>query len=203
MSPVHLRNLGVPRSPKEDRIGLFRARETGFGKNGDWQDTQGYYYHTPIHISIQQTLKARGLERYGSSTSEMFQWSMETKRFNLDSHWKKPGGGFQKISLREIYFKELMERPKGWNPKNKLKLLEEREAKIRENKATIQDIEEKSNQKENILTPSGSQGFVKQPNSPVASEHSESTRSMGKSHHFSQFQEKTRTKGQEQDFFQP
>ncbi|MBW0526363.1 hypothetical protein O181_066078 [Austropuccinia psidii MF-1] len=97
-----------------------------------------------------------------------------------------------------------MEITKGWNPTRQLKLLEEREAKIRENKAIIQDIEEKWNQKGNILTSSGSQGVMHKQNYPVASNHSESIRSVAKGNHYSQFQvskEKTRTKGQEKSFF--
>ncbi|MBW0496571.1 hypothetical protein O181_036286 [Austropuccinia psidii MF-1] len=34
MSPVHLRNLGIPRNQPEDREGLFRTRRTGRGHLG-------------------------------------------------------------------------------------------------------------------------------------------------------------------------
>ncbi|MBW0557599.1 hypothetical protein O181_097314 [Austropuccinia psidii MF-1] len=44
MSPVHLRNIGIPRNQPEDRQGLFRTRRPG----------TGHY---------------RGLEGYGSSSS--------------------------------------------------------------------------------------------------------------------------------------
>ncbi|MBW0466502.1 hypothetical protein O181_006217 [Austropuccinia psidii MF-1] len=80
-----------------------------------------------------------------------------------------------------------MEFTKGWNPTRKLRLLEERETRIRENKATIQAIEEHLNQTGLTLIPSGSQG-VDQPNSPVASHNSSTRRSVAKSHHYSQSQ---------------
>ncbi|MBW0556575.1 hypothetical protein O181_096290 [Austropuccinia psidii MF-1] len=76
---------------------------------------------------------------------------------------------------------------KGWNTNRQLKLLEERATRIRENKSTIQDIEEQLNQTEPTLIPSGSQG-VDQPNSPVASNHSGTSRIVSKSHHSSQSQ---------------
>ncbi|MBW0490645.1 hypothetical protein O181_030360 [Austropuccinia psidii MF-1] len=81
-----------------------------------------------------------------------------------------------------------MEITKGWNPNKKLKLLQDRASKIRENQATIKAIDEKWNQKEHIITLSGSQLVVNQLNSPVASHHSESSRSVTKSDHYLQFE---------------
>ncbi|MBW0556090.1 hypothetical protein O181_095805 [Austropuccinia psidii MF-1] len=63
---------------------------------------------------------------------------------------------------------------------------EEREARIRDNQATIQTIEEQLNQKKNNLIPSGSQG-VNQPDFQVALHNSSTRRSVPKSHYFSQF----------------
>ncbi|MBW0480186.1 hypothetical protein O181_019901 [Austropuccinia psidii MF-1] len=54
---------------------------------------------------------------------EMFQWSMENKRFNLASPWAELGASFQKICLKEIDFRELMVITKGWNPTRKFRLL--------------------------------------------------------------------------------
>ncbi|MBW0481109.1 hypothetical protein O181_020824 [Austropuccinia psidii MF-1] len=76
---------------------------------------------------------------------------------------------------------------KGWNPKRKFKLLEDRETRIRENQLAIQAIEEQLNQKEPTMIPSGSQG-VDQPISPVASHHSVNRISVSRSHHSSQSQ---------------
>ncbi|MBW0463366.1 hypothetical protein O181_003081 [Austropuccinia psidii MF-1] len=69
----------------------------------------------------------------------------------------------------------------------KFKLLEEREARIRENQATIQFIEEQLNQTETTLIPSDSQG-VNQPDSPVSSQHSGTSISVTKSYHSSKSQ---------------
>ncbi|MBW0496636.1 hypothetical protein O181_036351 [Austropuccinia psidii MF-1] len=96
---------------------------------------------------------------------------MENKRFKLAMHLKELGAIFQRICLEEIPFKDIMVITKGWKPNRKFKLLEERETRIRENKATIQAIEEQLNHTKPTLIPSGSQ-VVDQPNSPVASNNS-------------------------------
>ncbi|MBW0466689.1 hypothetical protein O181_006404 [Austropuccinia psidii MF-1] len=65
MSPVHLRNLGVPRNQPEDREGLYRARRPGrgnLGHSGGWQDIKGNHTHSDIHFPIQQKPQTRGLE---------------------------------------------------------------------------------------------------------------------------------------------
>ncbi|MBW0519455.1 hypothetical protein O181_059170 [Austropuccinia psidii MF-1] len=118
---------------------------------------------------------------------DLFQWSIDNKRFNLASHWEELGASFQKIHLKDMNFKDLMEITKGWNPTRKFRLLEERETSIRENQATIQSIEEKLNQTGPTLIPSGSQG-VDQTSSSVASHHSGTNRSVTNSHLSSQSQ---------------
>ncbi|MBW0533476.1 hypothetical protein O181_073191, partial [Austropuccinia psidii MF-1] len=50
---------------------------------------------------------------------------MDNKRFNLASHWEELAASCQKICLREISSKELMEITKGWNPTRQFRLLEE------------------------------------------------------------------------------
>ncbi|MBW0551947.1 hypothetical protein O181_091662 [Austropuccinia psidii MF-1] len=173
MSPVHLRNLGIPRNQPEDREGLSRTRRPGgghLGRSGGWKDIEGNHTHSSIHFPIQQKPQTRGLER-----------------FNLASHWAELEASFLKICPRERPFKELRKITKGWNPTRKFRLLKEREIRIRENQATIQAIEEQLNQKGATLIPSGSQG-VDQTSSPVASHHSGTNRSVAKSHHYSQSQ---------------
>ncbi|MBW0487150.1 hypothetical protein O181_026865 [Austropuccinia psidii MF-1] len=118
---------------------------------------------------------------------DLFQWRMDNKRFNLASHWAELRASCQKIYLKEIPFKGLMEIARGWNPTRKFRLPEERETRIRENQATIQAIEEQLNQKGPTLIPSGSQG-VDQTSSPVVSHHSGTRRSVAKSNHSSQSQ---------------
>ncbi|MBW0512223.1 hypothetical protein O181_051938 [Austropuccinia psidii MF-1] len=118
---------------------------------------------------------------------DLFQWSMDNKRFNLAFHWEEIGASFQNICLKEIEFKDLMVIKKGWNPTRRVRLLEERATRIRENQATIQAIEERLNQTGPTQIPSGSQG-VDQTSSPVDSHHSGTNRSVTKSHHDSQSQ---------------
>ncbi|MBW0471460.1 hypothetical protein O181_011175 [Austropuccinia psidii MF-1] len=118
---------------------------------------------------------------------DLFQWSIDNKSFNLASHCAELGESWQKICLKEIPSKDLMVITKGWNPSRQFKLLEERETRIRKNQATIPAIEEQLNQTGPTLIPSGSQG-VDQPNSPVASHHSATSRPLAKSHHYPQSQ---------------
>ncbi|MBW0469172.1 hypothetical protein O181_008887 [Austropuccinia psidii MF-1] len=72
MSPVHLRNLGIPRNQPEDIEGLFRTRRPGrghLGHSSGWQDIEGNHTHSAIQFPIQQKPQTRGLEGYLSSTS--------------------------------------------------------------------------------------------------------------------------------------
>ncbi|MBW0575873.1 hypothetical protein O181_115588, partial [Austropuccinia psidii MF-1] len=119
---------------------------------------------------------------------DLFQWSMENKRFKLVSHWTELGKSFQKICLREMDFRGLMVITKGWNLTKKFRLLEVRPNRIRENQAAIQAIEEQLTQTGNTQIPSGSQ-VVDQTSSPVASHHSGTNTSVAKSHHYSQCKE--------------
>ncbi|MBW0533213.1 hypothetical protein O181_072928, partial [Austropuccinia psidii MF-1] len=119
---------------------------------------------------------------------DLFQWSMDNKRFNLASHLAELRESYQKIFLREIDFKDLMIIIKGWNPTRQFRLLEVRANRIRENQAAIQAIEEHLTQTGHIQIPSGSQG-AGQISSPVASNHSETNRSVAKSHHSSHSQD--------------
>ncbi|MBW0471199.1 hypothetical protein O181_010914 [Austropuccinia psidii MF-1] len=118
---------------------------------------------------------------------DLFQWTKDNKRFNLASHWAELGASCQKICPREISFKDRMEISKQWNPTGQFRLLEERATRIRENQAAIQAIDEQLNQTGPTLIPSGSQG-VDQPNSPGASNHSATSRSVAKSPHSSKSQ---------------
>ncbi|MBW0471370.1 hypothetical protein O181_011085 [Austropuccinia psidii MF-1] len=122
---------------------------------------------------------------------DLFQWGMDNKRFNLASHWAEIGESLQNICLKEIDFRDLMVITKGWNPNSKFRLLEARAQRIRENKATIQAIEEQLTQTVHTQISSGSQG-AGQISSPVASNHSEPNISVATSHHSSQTQEVSR-----------
>ncbi|MBW0465106.1 hypothetical protein O181_004821 [Austropuccinia psidii MF-1] len=122
---------------------------------------------------------------------DLFQWSMDNKRFNLAPHWAELGASYRKICNKEIDFRDLVVITKGWNTTRQLRLLEVRENRKRENQATIQAIEEQLTQTGNTQLPSGSQG-AGQINSAVASHHSETRISGAKSHHSSQSQDVSR-----------
>ncbi|MBW0548525.1 hypothetical protein O181_088240 [Austropuccinia psidii MF-1] len=73
MSPVNLRNLGFQRNQPHDREGLSRGRRPGrghLGHSGGWQYTERNHTHPAIHFPIQQESQTRGLERYGSRSSD-------------------------------------------------------------------------------------------------------------------------------------
>ncbi|MBW0470239.1 hypothetical protein O181_009954 [Austropuccinia psidii MF-1] len=121
MSPVHLRDLAIPRNQPEDREGLSKTRRAGrehLGHSGGWQDIEGNHTHSAIHFPILQKPQTRRLRGYGSSSSappapeRPFSWSMDNKSFNLESHWEELEESFQKICLKEIEFKDLMVTPK-------------------------------------------------------------------------------------------
>ncbi|MBW0557937.1 hypothetical protein O181_097652 [Austropuccinia psidii MF-1] len=122
---------------------------------------------------------------------DLFQWRMDNKMFNLASHWEELEASCQKICRKEIDFRDLLVIIKIWNPTRHFRLLEVRENRIRENQSTIQAIEEQLTQTGNTHIPSGSQG-AGQISSPVASQHSETSRSVAMSDHSSQYQEASR-----------
>ncbi|MBW0471467.1 hypothetical protein O181_011182 [Austropuccinia psidii MF-1] len=73
MSPVQLRNLGIPRNQPEDRERFSRTRRPGgayLGISCGWQNIEGNNTHSAIYFPIQQKPETRGLEGYGSSSSD-------------------------------------------------------------------------------------------------------------------------------------
>ncbi|MBW0487813.1 hypothetical protein O181_027528 [Austropuccinia psidii MF-1] len=180
MSPVHLRNLGVPRNQPEEREGLSRTRRPGrghLGHSGGWKDIEENHTHCAIHFQVQQKPQTRGLEGYGSSSSAP---PTPKRSFSMDH-------GKQEVKPRLPLGRTWRMLPEDWNTTRQFRLLEERATRIRENQATIQAVEEQLNQTGPILIPSGSQE-VYQTSFPVASQHSNTKRSVAKSHHSSQFQ---------------
>ncbi|MBW0461177.1 hypothetical protein O181_000892 [Austropuccinia psidii MF-1] len=132
MSPVHLRNLGFQGNQPEDREGLSRTR---IPRRGPLEYSGGWNLKAEDWKDMDQILQLRQLK-------DLFQWSMDNKRFNLAGYWAELGESLQKIFLKEIEFRDLMVITKGWNPNRQFRLLEVRANRIRENQATIQAIEE-------------------------------------------------------------
>ncbi|MBW0572949.1 hypothetical protein O181_112664, partial [Austropuccinia psidii MF-1] len=108
---------------------------------------------------------------------DLFQCSMENKRFNLESHWEELEASFQKIVLKEIDFRDLIVITKGWNPTRQFRLLEVRLTRSRHNQLF------------SGFTPFRNQQ-ISGPESPFFT--------IPES-----FQEKTRIQGQKQDHLQP
>ncbi|MBW0524503.1 hypothetical protein O181_064218 [Austropuccinia psidii MF-1] len=77
---------------------------------------------------------------------DLFQFSMDNKRFNLATHWEEFGASCQKICLKEIDFKDIMVITKGCNPTRQCRILVARATRRRETQATIQAIEEQLTQ---------------------------------------------------------
>ncbi|MBW0572895.1 hypothetical protein O181_112610 [Austropuccinia psidii MF-1] len=69
MSPVHLRNLGIPWNQPDDRQRLFRTRQSRSTHHSGWQKTEVNHTHSDIHLLIKQEPQTRVLEQYGSSSS--------------------------------------------------------------------------------------------------------------------------------------
>ncbi|MBW0553545.1 hypothetical protein O181_093260 [Austropuccinia psidii MF-1] len=117
-----VKNLGIPWNQPEERTRLFRSRRAGFGKNGEWKDTEQNHSNTPIRLLIQQRLQNRGLDRHASSTSAP---PTPQRPVPVENGTQEVQPGFtlgrtraswQKICCRAIALKECMEITKGWNP---------------------------------------------------------------------------------------
>ncbi|MBW0593358.1 hypothetical protein O181_133073 [Austropuccinia psidii MF-1] len=73
MSAAHLRDLGFQRNQPEDREGLSRTRRpttAHLGHSGGGQNNEGDNINLAIHTPIQQKPQSRGVEGYGSSSSD-------------------------------------------------------------------------------------------------------------------------------------
>ncbi|MBW0498561.1 hypothetical protein O181_038276 [Austropuccinia psidii MF-1] len=164
MSPVHLRDLGFQRHQPEEREGLSRIRRPGrghLGHSGGCQALREIIPTLPFTFQFNRNLKPENWKdmdqvlQLHQLLKDLFQWSMDNKKFNLASHWEELGESCQNICLKEIDFRDLMVITKGWNPTRKFRLLEMRPNRIRENQATIQAIEEQLTQTGHIHIPFG------------------------------------------------
>ncbi|MBW0470716.1 hypothetical protein O181_010431 [Austropuccinia psidii MF-1] len=214
MSPVHLRDLGFQRHQPEDRKACSEPEdleEDTLETVVDDKTLREIIPTLPFTLQFNRNLKPEDWKdmdqvlQLHQLLKDLFQWSMDNKRFNLASHWAELGASFQKICLKEIDFRDPIVITKGWNPTRQSRFLEVRANRIRENQATTQAIEEQMGQTGHTQIRAGSQG-AGQISSPVASHHSETNRSVTKGQPFTilgSFQEKTRIQGQEQDHLQP
>ncbi|MBW0493040.1 hypothetical protein O181_032755 [Austropuccinia psidii MF-1] len=91
MSPVHLRDLVIPRNQPEEKEGLFRYRRSGFGWYGEWKGTQGDYSHTPVHLLIQQNSNKRTGQTWIKHSS-----STKSSKIYYNGAWKTRGSTWLK-----------------------------------------------------------------------------------------------------------
>ncbi|MBW0489562.1 hypothetical protein O181_029277 [Austropuccinia psidii MF-1] len=199
-SDVHLRELVFQRNQPEDRGGFSRTRIPGrhtLDTVVDGKKLREIIPTLPFTFQFNRNLKTKDWKdrdqvlQLHQLLKDLFQWRMGKIRLNLASHWAERAASFQKIFLKEIDFKDLMVITKGWNPTRLFRPPEVRENRIRENQAKIQALEEELTQTGYTQIPSGSQG-AGPISSPLASYHSETNRSVAKSHHSSQSQEVSR-----------
>ncbi|MBW0465612.1 hypothetical protein O181_005327 [Austropuccinia psidii MF-1] len=193
MSPVHLRNLGFQRNQPEDREVLSRARRPGrghLGHSGGWQDTEENHTHSSIHFQFNRNLKAEDWKdmdqvlQLHQLLKDLFQWSMDNKKFNLASNWAELEETFQKICLKEIDFRELMLITKRWNPTRQRTADPDR---------AYSDSLRLTRSRSNKL----SSGFTPFTNQQISGQESEFVTIPGS------FQQKTRIQGKKQDHLQP
>ncbi|MBW0518245.1 hypothetical protein O181_057960 [Austropuccinia psidii MF-1] len=175
--------------------GTFKARRPGrghLGHSGGWQSNEGDNINPAIHTQIQQEPQTRGLERYGSTSSapptpqrfiSMKRGQQEVQpSISLGRTWSKlPEDLSQRDRLQGPYCNH--QRLESYQA---VQTPEERANRIREIQSTIQAISEQLTQTGPIKIPSGLQG-AGQISSPVASHHSETNKSVTRSHHSSQF----------------
>ncbi|MBW0588967.1 hypothetical protein O181_128682, partial [Austropuccinia psidii MF-1] len=103
---------------KEDREGLSQTRRPGeghLGHSGGWQDIEGNHTHSAIHITIQQKPQTRGLEGYGSSSSDP---PTPQRPFSMEHGQKEvqpsiPWGRTWSKLPEDIYQRDRLQRPYG------------------------------------------------------------------------------------------
>ncbi|MBW0490252.1 hypothetical protein O181_029967 [Austropuccinia psidii MF-1] len=179
MSPVYLRSLVLQRTNQRTEKACPEPEdleEETLSTVVDGKTLRKMIPTLPFTFQFNRNLKPEDWKdmdqvlQHNKLPKDLFQWSMDKKRFNLASHWSELGAIFQKICLKEIDFKDLMVITKAWNNPKQCRLLEVGENRIRKNEATIQAIEEQLTQTGNTQIPSGSQGVGKT-SSSVASHH--------------------------------
>ncbi|MBW0502349.1 hypothetical protein O181_042064 [Austropuccinia psidii MF-1] len=195
MSPVHLRNLGFQRNQPEDREGLSKTRRPGrghLGHSGGWQDTEGNHTHSAIHFPIQQEPQTIGMEIYGSSSSpppppQRF-ISMENGQqevqpsISLGRTWSKFPKDFSQRpydNSQRLEFRQAVQTPGG-------------EGKQDKGEASHKPSYRRTADPDRAYSDSFSLTRSRPNQLPVASQHSETNRSVDKSHHSSQSQEGSR-----------
>ncbi|MBW0516120.1 hypothetical protein O181_055835 [Austropuccinia psidii MF-1] len=102
MSPVHLRNLRVPRNHPDDIEGLFRTRNSGrghIGHIGGWQYTERNHTHSSIHFPIKQKPQTRGLVQPSIPLGKT--WSKFPEDISQRYTLKRPYGNHKRMESHQ------------------------------------------------------------------------------------------------------
>ncbi|MBW0462179.1 hypothetical protein O181_001894 [Austropuccinia psidii MF-1] len=108
MSPIYLSNLGIPRNKQDDR------EDQALDTTKDGRTLSYIIPKLPLTFQFNRDLKPEDWKdmdqvlKLHQLLKNLFQWSMDNKRFNLASHWEELGADFQKICLKEIPLKDPM-----------------------------------------------------------------------------------------------
>ncbi|MBW0478047.1 hypothetical protein O181_017762 [Austropuccinia psidii MF-1] len=103
MSPVHLMNLGIPRTKPEDREGL---EEDTLDTVVDGKKLREIIPTMPFTFQFNRNIKQEDWKNMDQvlelhkPLKDIFQWSMDNKKLNLASHWAELGASCQKICLK-------------------------------------------------------------------------------------------------------
>ncbi|MBW0537957.1 hypothetical protein O181_077672 [Austropuccinia psidii MF-1] len=96
MSPLNLRNLGIPNNQPGDREGISKTRRPGRGTLDtvmDGKTLREIIPTLPFTLKLNRNLKPEVWKdmdkvlQLHQLLKYLFQWSMDNKRFNLVSHW--------------------------------------------------------------------------------------------------------------------
>ncbi|MBW0574855.1 hypothetical protein O181_114570 [Austropuccinia psidii MF-1] len=200
MSPVYLRDLGFQRNQPEDREGLSGTRRPGrghLGHSGRWKKNEGDNINPAIHTPIQQEPQTRGLEGYGTSSSD----PPTPQRFISMERGQKEVQ--PSISLGRTWSKlpeDLSQRDRLQGPYVNHQRLESYQEVQTPGGKGKQDKGESSHYPSYRRTVNPDRAYSDsfrlkrryQICSPVASHHSETNKSVTRIHHSSQFQEVSR-----------
>ncbi|MBW0533583.1 hypothetical protein O181_073298 [Austropuccinia psidii MF-1] len=116
MSPVNLRNPVIPRNQPQDRGGLSRTRrpqEDTLDTQVDGKTLREIIPTLQFTFQFNRNLKQEDFKdmdqvlQLHQRLKDLFQRSMDNKRFNLALQWAELGESFQKIWLKEIDFNTL------------------------------------------------------------------------------------------------
>ncbi|MBW0474062.1 hypothetical protein O181_013777 [Austropuccinia psidii MF-1] len=112
MYPVHLRDFGISGTSQMKEKDYLDPEDQGLYSMINGKKLREIMLKLPLAFQFNRDLKPEDWKdkdqvlQLHQLLKDLFQWSMEHKRFNLvSSHWEELGESFQKLCLREMSFK--------------------------------------------------------------------------------------------------